>query len=147
MTLNRDVTIKRNEVAVYVQEGELLDYNGVDWYQPNCKFEIYTISDQPRQVAADSFRITRVVDEIESSSVVSTTRYAALNMASLLDHSQVFNYATMMYLKSDAQPDVYRMTCQHWEDIVDDRYLSIEQMRQAMGEVFSLEVLQQDAGK
>jgi hypothetical protein len=145
LTLNRALTIPANRVAVYMQNGNVLGYNDVDWYQPNCKFELYTMSEQSRTVSADSFRITRVVDEIESSSLQERVQYVSLVVGLGLDRSYVFNYATMMYLHSDVQPDVYRMTCQHWEDVVDDRYLSIEQMRQAMGEVFTLAIKKPDS--
>ena len=144
LTLNRDITIPGDKVAAYVQDGKVLGYNDVDWYRPNCKFEIYTMSDQPRQVSPDSFRITKVVDEIESSSLQGHVHYASVVVGMGLDRSQVFNYATMMHLHSDMQPDVFRMTCQHWEDVVDDRYLSVEQMRQALGEVFTLTIGQTD---
>jgi len=145
LTLNRDITIPGNKVAAYVQDGKVLGYNDVDWYRPNCKFELYTISEQPRQVRADSFSITRVVDEIESSSLQGQVYYVAMVVGMGLDRSYVFNYATKMYLHSELQPDVYRMTCQHWEDVVDDRYLSVEQMRQAMGDVFTLAIRQVDS--
>ena len=140
LTLNRDITIPRDKVAAYVQDGKVLGYNDVDWYRPNCKFELYTISEQPRQVRADSFSTTRVVDEIESSSLQGQVHYVAMVVGMGLDRSYVFNYATKMYLHSELQPDVYRMTCQHWEDVVDDRYLSVEQMRQAIGDVFTLAI-------
>jgi hypothetical protein len=145
LTLNRDITIPGDKVAAYVQDGKVLGYNDVDWYRPNCKFELYTISEQPRQVRADSFSVTRVVDEIESSSLQGQVYYVALVVGMGLDRSYVFNYATMMYLHSELQPDVYRMTCQHWEDVVDDRYLSVEQMRQAMGDVFTLAITPVDS--
>ena len=58
--------------------------------------------------------------------------------------NEMYNYSTVMYLSSELssnrQPDVYRMTCKHWESVIDDHYLSIEQMREAMGEWFTLEV-------
>ena len=122
LTLNRDITVPGGKVAVYVQDGKLLGYNDVDWYRPNCKFELYTMSEQPRQVSADSFRITKVVDEIESSSLQGRVQYANMMLGFGIDQSRVFNYATMMHLHSELQPDVFRMTCQHWEDIADDRY-------------------------
>jgi len=144
LVLNQQVDIRGDQVAIYVQNGELKQYNEVNFYLPNCKFEIYTISEQPRTVAPDSFKIVKVVDDIESSSLQKELRVAALGrafFASGFDRSYVFNYATLMYLNSDKQKDVYRMTCQHWEDIVDDRHLSITQMRAAMGDVFTLQTL------
>lgn len=141
LKLNIDVTISGDQVATYVQNGELMSYDSVDKYYPNCKFEIYTMSEQSREVEQDTFEIIKVVDEVESSSIQSSTHLAALGTAyafGMLDRSYVFNYATMMYLKSERQKDVYRMTCQHWQDMRDDRYLTVEQMRTAMGDVFTL---------
>lgn len=150
LVLNQELVIAANQVASYVQNGKLLAYQDVDKYEPNCKFEVYAISDQPRTVKAGTFNITKVVDEIESSSWRNGTQLASLeggyggvNIASgMLDHSLVFNYATFMYLSSASQPEVYRMTCQHWEAVREDRYLSIAQMRQAMGEIFTLNIKQ-----
>ena len=139
--LNQDVAIAGDQVAVYVQNGELMQYDEVDFYLPNCKFEIYTMSEQPRTVQADTFEIIKVEDDIESSSLQKSTDLAVLDNAltlGMLDRSYVFNYATLMYLNSEKQKDVYRMTCQHWEDVMDDRHLTIRQMRQAMGDVFTL---------
>jgi hypothetical protein len=124
-----------------VQNGELMSYDAVDKYKPNCKFEIYTMSEQSRTVEPDTFEIIKVVDEVESSSIQMRTQLAMRGNAyafGMLDRSYVFNYATMMYLRSEKQKDVYRMTCQHWEDVKDDRYLTVTQMRAAMGEIFTL---------
>ncbi|MBT8119373.1 MAG: hypothetical protein KJN89_06605 [Gammaproteobacteria bacterium] len=141
LKLNQDVTINANQVAIYIQDGRIMPYREVEKYYPNCKFEIYAISEQPRTVKADDFKIVKVQDEIESSSLKEKTQLASRGgvfMFGMLDRSNVFNYATMMYLESDRQKDVYRMTCQHWEDVRDDRHLSITQMRKAMGDVFTL---------
>ncbi len=148
ITLNQEITIAGDQVSVYVQDGEIMRYKDVNKYQPNCKFEIYTISEQPRTVQIDGFEIIKVVDEIESSSLQKNIQLAVLDLAvgegylamGLLDHSLMFNYATMMYLNSAKQKDVYRMTCQHWEAVSDDRHLSITQMRKAMGDIFTLEI-------
>jgi hypothetical protein len=143
IVLNQELTISGEQVAIFVQNGELMSYDAVNKYQPNCKFEIYTMSEQPRVVVVDTFEITKVVDEVESSSLHTRTQLAMRGNTyafGMLDRSYVFNYATMMYLESDQQKDVYRMTCQHWEDMRDDRYLTVAQMRQAMGDVFTLKI-------
>ena len=148
LILNQQVTISGDQVAIYVQDGEILRYREVNKYRPNCKFEVYTISEQARTVSADEFEITKVEDTIESSSLHDNAQFAALDISAsglhmgvgFLDHSLMFNYATMMYLKSEMQKDVYRMTCQHWESVTDDKHLSIAQMRGAMGDVFTLKI-------
>lgn len=148
LVLNQAITIPGGQVAIYLQAGEILPYGNVDKYRPNCKFEIYTISEKPRGVQADSFQIIKVEDDIESSSMQNNTQLASVDNIlarnnhafGVLDHSEVFNYATLMYLRSDKQKDVYRLTCQHWESILDDKHLSIKQMRDAMGAVFALNI-------
>jgi hypothetical protein len=142
LVLNRALTIPPNQVSVYVQNGEVKSQPDVDFYYPNCKFELYSISEQQRRVEPDTFRVHRVVDERNEVSLGQRT-YAPLGGAvglSMGDAPQVYNYTTVMYLESALQPDVFRITCQHWEDVFFDKYLSIEQMRQAMGGVFTLEL-------
>ena len=146
LKLNQSLIIEGGQVATYVQNGKVMPERDVDKYKPNCKFEIYTMSEQSRTVDADSFVLTRVVDDIESSSLKGSNQLAALDEALVLgtlDRSYMYNYATMMYLHSERQKDVYRMTCQHWEDVLDDMYLSATEMRQAMGKVFTLEIKKQ----
>ena len=143
LVLNQQVNIRGDQVAVYLQNGQLKQYDEVDFYTPNCKFEIYTMSELPRTVQADTFEVIKVEDEIESSSLQKTTHLAALGNAlalGMLDRSYMFNYATLMYLNSDKQKDVCRLTCQHWEDVKDDRFLTIKQMRAAMGDIFTLKI-------
>jgi hypothetical protein len=140
---NQPLIIPPNQVAVYVQHGEVMSQPDVDFYSPNCKFELYSISEQQRRVEQDTYKVHRVLDERNEVSSGHRT-YAALGGAAGFsmggDVPEVCNYATVMYLESAIQPDVFRITCQYWEDVFVDKYLSIEQMREAMGGVFTLEL-------
>jgi len=40
LVLKRTLTIRGDQVAVYVQDGEVMRYRDVNFYSPNCKFEI-----------------------------------------------------------------------------------------------------------
>ncbi len=150
LTLHRQVTIEGGRVAVYVQDGELRPYNKIYKGDPHCKFEVYKISELPRTVLPDVFEITRVVDELEVTSMQRSEPLALLDevaagnplMVSMLVFTEVVSYATMMALKSDKQKGVYRLTCQYWGDEVTDKYLSIADMRMTMGDIFSLEIRQ-----
>ncbi len=79
LVLNHDVTIPENQVAIYVQGGEIMRYREVNKYLPNCKFEVYKISEQARIVKADTFTISKVEDDIESSSWQSNVQLAVVN--------------------------------------------------------------------
>ena len=54
------------------------------------------------------------------------------------------DYMTVMYLESVKQPDVLRITCTHWEDPVEAEFLSIQQMRKAMGKILTLNIRSAD---
>lgn len=140
LQLNTTLEIMPEQVSVYMQNGKVVAEDVIDRYYPYCKFEIYSIDDSRRQVEPDRFTIRRVVDEMEETAALATQQFASLNLVS--NGPIVYTYVTNMYLHSDNQPDVYRMACMHWESVLDDNYLTAEQMRTAMGDLFTLKLAQ-----
>jgi hypothetical protein len=140
LVLNTKIHISPNQVSVLMQNGVIKKHADIDFYSPNCKFELYSISEESRVVAPDHFLITRVVDDNEFTGV-EAQYYASLSMMAS-DTPLVITYATEMYLESRNQPNVYRMTCKHWESVIDDNYLSISEMRKAMGDLLTLKIAQ-----
>ncbi len=135
-TLNLEVTIQPDNTSVYLQNGKIESTNNVDFYKPHCKFELYTISEQARVVKPDTFVVTKIIDEREDVSTKWPT-YARLGMA-FGDGPVHLTYSTTMYLESSIQPDVFRMNCKRWDDPAFGEYLSINEMRQALGDYFTL---------
>ncbi len=143
LRLNQPLQIAPQSVSVFMQHGNLIAEPLIDRYQPYCKFELYSMSEAPRQVAPDLFVIEKVVDETELTTQL--TPPAAGLLAGLMlvsDTPSIYTYATHLYLHSDIQPEVYRLSCMHWEDVQDDNYLTVAQMREAMGDLFTLELAQ-----
>ena len=140
LQLNQPVEFAPQQVSVFMQHGRLQAEALLDRYQPYCKLERYTRQEHATRVQPDRFVIKRVVEETEL-----TTQLPMPPMASLLlvgGDPSVYTYTTHLYLHSAQQPEVYRLSCMHWEDILDDRYLSVAQMREAMGPLFTLELAQ-----
>jgi hypothetical protein len=135
LVLNQKLDIRPEHVSVYLQYGKLTGTPGIDRFRPYCKFEIYTMADSWRSVEPDTFRITRVEDGTE---MVGIERMPMASLSLATDMPATVTYATSLYLESPRQPDVYRLTCMHWDDYNRTRYLSISEMRSALGEVFSL---------
>jgi len=135
-TLNREVSIQPDNTSVYLQYGKIEPVNNVDFYKPNCKFELYKISEQARVVKPDTFVVTKIVDQSEDVSAKWPT-YAGLGMA-YGDGPVFLTFSTTMYLESKIQPDVFRMNCKRWDDPAFGEYLSIDEMRQALGDYFTL---------
>lgn len=141
LRLNQDIHIAANSLAVFMQDGIVEPYSAIDKYYPHCKFELYTLSENARIVKPDTFEIVRVMDETDMSSL-QPAMYASLKTADGNSDGgpSVVSFATSMYLKSKTQSDVYRLSCMHWALINESRYLSIAEMRKAMGNVFTLTV-------
>jgi hypothetical protein len=135
-TLNTGITIQPNFTSTYFQFGNIEPVGNIDFYKPHCKFELYTISEQARQVRPDTFVVTRIVDQSEDVSV-EWPRYVALTMGAY-DGPVHLTFSTTMYLESSMQPDVFRMTCKRWDWPAIGEYLSINEMRQALGDYFTL---------
>ncbi len=135
-TLNREITIQPDNTSVYFQYGKIELVKNVDFYKPHCKFELYKISEQARVVKPDSFVVTKIVDQSEDVSTKWPT-YAGLGMA-YGDGPVHLTFSTTMYLESSIQPDVFRMNCKRWDDPAFGEYLSINEMRQALGDYFTL---------
>ncbi len=143
LRLNQPLRIAPESVSLFMQHGSLIAEPLIDRYQPYCKFELYAMSEAARRVAPDAFVIEKAVDETELTTQL--TRPAAGLLAGLMlvsDAPSIYTYTTHLYLHSEIQPEVYRLSCMHWEDVQDDNYLTVAQMREAMGALFTLELAQ-----
>ncbi len=137
-TLNRELTIQPDHTSVFLQNGDPAADSNVDFYKPHCIFELFSISNKARVVRPDTFVVTKIVDQSEDVAT-SWPTFAALGMGIVFGDGPVhLTFSTTMYLESRIQPDVYRLTCQRWDWPNIGEYLSINEMRQALGDYFTL---------
>lgn len=142
LVLNRAVEIPPHQAAVFFQYGKRVSPNfGIDKYQPSCKFEMWNITDTARTIQPDSFSVIHVV--LNQQYVDNTRpglRYAALTVADRDDGGGPFASIenTVLYLHSQRQPHVYRLTCSEWDDFNQALPLTVNQIRDALGKVFTL---------
>jgi hypothetical protein len=138
LILNQDIAIPAGQARALIQYGKMVtERNQIDQYYPWCEFEVRTLKDEERVIQPDHFRITRLSKEFRFSS--RSVMYASLVSN---DYARLIGYATVMYLQSEKQPDVYRMTCLYWTDDNMDEHLSKNQISDTLGQVFSLEIAQ-----
>jgi len=143
VVLTQQLTIAAEEVAVYTQDGRVLPFAEVNKYHPHCKFELYTRRNATRTVAPDEFVVTRALQEETASAAAGALRYARLRLAVIGDEpggAPLRSFTTRMYLHSDKQPDVYRLSCAQWGYPPFDRHVTIEEIRRALGGVITLQV-------
>jgi hypothetical protein len=138
LILHRTLTIPPNGVSVWLQAGEVLPHGGVNQFEPWCKFEHRLRVARPLEVFPDTFTVTRVERRIDLV-LGMPARLAALDWSEDGQPSHV-TYATRFHLGSALQPGVLRLTCGHLQDPVRNaRHLTLAEIRQALGEVFTLE--------
>jgi hypothetical protein len=153
LILNQPVQIPAGTAHVTVQGGSV--GRGAEEMSPYCLFEVSTLSEATRTVEPDAFTITRVDRSISPSS--DWGQGAPFAVASLgigigigtggwwpgSSPTQLF-YKTRFWLRSTRQPDVRQLTCQ-WDQMTASgaafaRHLTVEEVRQALGATFTLEL-------
>jgi len=140
---NEDVVIPPNLAGAYLQGGVILPLSQINQYHPYCKFEVLKVRETPQTVKADTYVIKKVVQEISDNVNSGQIRLAALYagfgmLAGDKDGASALTFATRMYLRSDKQPDVYRLSCGLWAFPSTGQHVTIHQMRTALGGVFTL---------
>jgi hypothetical protein len=137
LILHKDLTIPAARASIYIQGSLIATWQDVNSYHPHCIFEVYQVKDTPQHVKPGTFTIRKVRQQ-DLSSVRPGTQYARL----FADADPSFLiYATIMDLESIEQPEVFRLTCQHWEiPPQSPQHLTIRQIRTALGELFTLKL-------
>ena len=136
LTLNKQVTIAPNLARTYFQYGKQISKKQIEKYQPHCYLLLSTLSENEQLVQPDTFTIHKV----ERDFIVSADqqRYAGASM-NMFDTSLV-EYVNIYQLSSATQPNVLSLNCLQWSDSSDRLYLTVGEVRQALGGYFSLQL-------
>ncbi len=135
LMLNQELDIAPGQVAVYIQNGKIIPAENIKQRQPNCKFEINTIEDTARKVMPDKFKIDRFIldSNFVSSGKILLAGLGIMHVSGGSATAEI--YTTELFLHSDKQPDVLRLSCEHWEDPADGDYLTLDQIKRALGKI------------
>ena len=137
LVLNQPVTIPAGTASVYIQRGQIVPYNGRDTYYANCKFEVETIRSAAYTVQPDEFVVSKVRQRIELNRHFEPGTLVAQTGDSSGDVTSKY-YARLFYLESTKQPDVLRMVCGRWDYRAFSNHLTIQEIRSALGDMFTL---------
>ena len=146
LTLTRNLTVPANQVAVFLQGGEVVASDRVNQYYPHCKFELRRRLDTAQTVPADNFEITKVVQEIGHSVALDGLQLAGVSVGSGIhvgakgDGASLQTWSTRLTLRSARQPEVLRLSCGQAALPHEGQHVSINDMRKALGNVFTLDV-------
>jgi len=139
LVLEREIAIPARETVVYIQDGRT--GRAVDEGRPYCRLEVKTLKDTRQPIAPDRFLIRRVNWGTSQISLTSPLMVAQLGDSGLPSH---LYFKTELYLVSERQPDVNRLTCE--VDRVEaggmspQSYLTLSDVEGSLKGIFRLEL-------
>lgn len=136
--LKQPLSIPADRASVYIQRGQIVPYNGRDTYYANCKFELNTLKPVAQTVDPDEFTVSKVTQYIRLNQLYESGQMYA-QISGKGDVSSKL-YAWIIYLRSSRQPDVLRMTCGRWDYRGAARQLAIQEIRDTLGNLFTLQL-------
>lgn len=133
VTLNEPFHIRADRANEYIQYGEIKPYDKIVEYYPHCFFELRSVSETARTVSPEIFIVTKI----------SRDRFMAGFRRIMVaggggDYNPVMS-TTQISLHSDTQPEVFRLSCRQLDEPYLARHVSLQQMRETLGELFTLE--------
>jgi hypothetical protein len=144
LVLNQALEIPANWATARIQNGRVVPFGHVQEQLPHCIFEINTVRETPQQVEPDSFAIVKVTRSESTLAANSSGFFFFIGSAwADVDRPSQMFYKTVFTLRSERQPGVLRLTCQsdqYAAGIGIPRHLTVPEIRQALGNIFTLEL-------
>ena len=137
LSLNKEITIPANLARRYFQNGKAVLKKDINIYYPHCSILMNTLVDYERVIKPTVFEIYKVEDDHD---YVQRPVYLASNFLGNIDGPTIIAYASLYYLRSTDVPEVRSLECAQWNDPVNVEYLSINEVKKALGQYFSLQI-------
>lgn len=146
VTVNQALTVAPEQAGVFIQNGEARRNGDVRFYDPYCRLELITLSNAARTVAPDDMVVRRSAQHTlrGTSAMAGGTQYASASILLAADNNDrdsgptIQTFATRMELRSEKQPDVFRLTCAKLGYRGEDHHVTITEMRRTLGDLVTL---------
>lgn len=135
LQLHQSIPIEPHRARAFIQYGRITHEKLINRYYPYCEFEISTLSDAIQTVQPDRFEVYKVIDDEHH-----VNRYfmTARRDYSFNDGPTILGFASEYFLRSEQQPQVRKLICLHWDEPAYGEYLSLTEIRKALGNLFSI---------
>jgi hypothetical protein len=152
LVLHRSIEIPPGQGSAYLQQGKLLRWYHVNQYAPYCALGLGARREVVQSVSPDEFVIRKVTQRFLFTLAAVPPEQAghALRQARLVhaadraDDGMTYEVVgTVMDVHSAGQPEVRALTCANWGLPQGRSYLTVENIRQALGSYFTLELAAQ----
>ena len=139
IVLKEPLTIPPSRTRLFLQQGSAMLLGDFDRYKPNCNFEVRSLTDLRQTISPDAFIVTKV--QRMMTEVVRVHGAKPLPMPAGLDDqgTPMITRGVHLWLGSEKQPDVMRLTCRGaFDDMWAAQPPSIQEIRQALGDLAEL---------
>ncbi|MES9945691.1 MAG: hypothetical protein ABW080_12095 [Candidatus Thiodiazotropha sp.] len=138
VVLMKQVAIEPGTTRTFLQRGRPMSLGDFDRYLANCNFEVDKLSERVQQIQPDTFvvkKVQRLTTEVVRNHA-DKPRFFAVE----LDRgSPIVTHGYHLWLSSEQQPDVMRITCRGaFDDLSRAEPPSIDEIREALGEIAEL---------
>ena len=146
-TLKQELAIPAHNAHVDLQDGQPVSQSKLNLYHPYCRLDVQDVRETAQSVQPDDFLVKRVYRQATD---VVAQRSGFMRVRRVSDDSggpTFMIYRTVFELQSARQPQVRRLTCEHWDRPALGDHLSLRQIRTALGEYFTVTLPGETAGK
>ncbi|WP_455221242.1 hypothetical protein [Kaarinaea lacus] len=145
LKLNQELAIPPNKAGVRLQYGKITRYKEIDWWYPNCRFEVNKPLPTEQIIQPEEFVITRVstMNQLVSSDHIQLAAVGigiGIGMSDGGGGPMGEEMTTIFHLQSQSQPKVKQLICQHYQKVSDSRYLMLDEVGQALGSFFDFQL-------
>lgn len=137
LTLKQGITIPANLARRFFQYGQAMKESDTNPYYPHCSILMNTLTDHQRTIKPTVFEIYKVLDgeEVAQQHILYAQNFLASSGGPL-----IIGYTSYYYLRSADNPDVRSLECIQWDTPVTAEYLSINEIKNALGNYFDLQI-------
>ncbi|MEW5788722.1 MAG: hypothetical protein AB1899_12795 [Pseudomonadota bacterium] len=143
LRLLQPLDIPPEAASLRLQYGRVVARNAVQEHDPFCIFEIDTRKEVAQGVAPGRFAITRVIRSVETFAGLPVMPLRPMRVAFHDDGSPTLLYFKTTFILTDAAQPVRSLACMSNQMAPGNpiqRHLSLAEIRQALGGLFSLEL-------
>jgi len=131
VTLKQDFPIRPDRSNEYIQGGEIRPYESIEQYYTHCKLELREIADIKRIVKPQRFNVTRIYRQEEF------VGFRKMMLAGDGDSGLIMS-TTYLFLQSEKQPDIFRLSCMRQDESFYARHVTVEEMQDTLGSIMTL---------
>jgi hypothetical protein len=132
VTLNSDFAVRADFAGEFIQSGSITPFNSITLYYTFCKLELRRPAPQVRTIAPGTFTVSRIYQEME---FVGFSRQMFAGDGS----SGMVMSRTVMFLQSEDQPDIFRLSCMKQDFSFYASQPTLEEMQIALGDILTLQ--------